>query len=568
MSISHFPELTTDTTKFILTCSFQDKDAAKSVPGAKWDAKLRRWTYPATPYSLRDLKMVFPHVIVDPAVLADVEALRLRNEKVEAIKGADDAEVAMPIRAVPFVHQRKAFQMAHTTPHIALLFEQGCGKTLEAIAISGADFLAGRLQRMLILAPKSVVPVWPKEYERFADFPYQVAALRGTSLQKQKQFAAFPPAGDALQVVVINYESAWRIEKQLLAWLGKASGYGVIADESQRIKTPGAEQSKAVHRLGKDAARRMILSGTPVNNSPLEFFSQYKFLDPTVFGTSFTAFRSRYARMGGFQGKVVVGYQNLPELVDKAHSIAYRVSKAEALDLPPELYVTRVVELGREARKMYDAMRKDAFLELETGGQITAQNVLTKIGKLQRMTGGFVSLEEDGLPTGVTYKLHDDKLGVFEELLDEIMDAGKKTVVFVRYLDELHAVEKLLEARKLGYRSIYGDVSQDDRGRFVDEFQDDPAVRVFVAQIRTAGLGLTLTAADTSIFYSTGYSLEDYAQACARIHRTGQTRSVTHYLLVCEDTIDEDIAEALQKKKSMADLVVDNYKTLLGGKKR
>lgn len=158
---------------------------------------------------------------------------------------------------------------------------------------------------MLIVAPTSVCAVWPKEFADYADFRYTVKTLLGTKPQRLKALAdleAFP--FQSLKVAVINYESTWRdgIFEKLLEYDADL----IIADESQRIKTHDAAQSKSMHQLGDKARYKLILSGTPVQNEAVDIFSQYRFLDPTIFGTNFYAFRNRYAVMGGFNRKQIV----------------------------------------------------------------------------------------------------------------------------------------------------------------------------------------------------------------------------------------------------------------------
>lgn len=203
--------------------------------------------------------------------------------------------------------------------------------------MAGAGYQMGKVKRVLIVAPTSVCAVWPKEFAEYAAFPYTIRTMLGTKAQRLKELndlVRFPY--QHLKVAVINYESTWRDE--IFEALQDYDADLIIADESQRIKTHDASQSKAMHRLGDQARYKMILSGTPVQNEAIDIFSQYRFLDPAIFGLNFYAFRSRYCEMGGFNRKQIVRYRDLDQLIKKEHSIAYRVTKDEALDLPEQTF--------------------------------------------------------------------------------------------------------------------------------------------------------------------------------------------------------------------------------------
>lgn len=162
----------------------------------------------------------------------------------------------------------------------------GCGKTRTAIAIAGAAYQKGAIQRVLVIAPTSVVSVWPKEIAEVADFKVTCKALLGTKQQRIRMIEdlqAFP--FKALKVAVINYESTWR--DGLFEKLQEYDADLIICDESQRIKTHDAEQSKAIHKLGDQARYKLILSGTPVQNDAIDIWSQYRFLDASIFGRNF-----------------------------------------------------------------------------------------------------------------------------------------------------------------------------------------------------------------------------------------------------------------------------------------
>lgn len=420
----------------------------------------------------------------------------------------------------------------------------------------GAAYQMGAIKKVLIVAPTSVCSVWPKEFDEYADFKYNVAVLLG---EKQKRLAtlrsldAFP--FKALRVAVINYESTWRegLYEALQEWAPDM----VIADESQRIKEPSAKQSKALHRLGDLAKYKLILSGTPIQNNAIDLFSQYRFLDPTVFGTNFYAFRSRYAIMGGFDRRQIVGYKDLDKLIQKEHSIAYRVTKDEALDLPEQTFLNRYIPLEGAAKNLYDRIKRDSFAELENGGQITAPTVLTKLLRLQQFTGGFIQADEGTRPE-LVFKGKIDALG---DILDDyVIDAGKKLVIFCRFRPEIDLIGEALKKRRIKYAAIFGDIKIEDRGPIVADFQNNPETKVFLAQIDTAGLGITLTAADTCVYYSVNFNYAAYSQSLARIHRIGQRNACTYIHLVVEKSIDETVLKALARKEDLAKTVVDDWR--------
>lgn len=432
------------------------------------------------------------------------------------------------------------------------LFEMGCGKTFSSVATAGRLYLDGHIKRLLVVAPTSVVPVWPKEFDEYADFEYTAKELVGSSQDKLKALTAVSK-GKGLQVAVINYESTWRIIDELAEWAPEM----IICDESQRIKNHAAKQSKALHTIGKRATYKLILSGTPVQNAPMDFFSQYKFLNPDIFGGSYYAFRSRYAIMGGYGGHQVLGYRGLDELTKKAHSIAYRVTKEEALDLPEVIDVNRYPELEDKALKTYNEIKKEAFAELDRG-EVSVTNVLVKLLRLSQITGGFITDD-----AGKVTQISNAKLGELDEIIqDVVVDGKQKLVVFARFIPEIDAIKARLEEREIKYAYITGEVK--NRGEMVDTFQTDPKCMVFVAQIQTAGLGITLHAASTAVFYSLDFNLANYLQAKARIHRIGQKNNCTYIHLVAPGTVDEKIMAALSQKEEVAKIVVDNWREILG----
>ncbi|MGI6593673.1 MAG: DEAD/DEAH box helicase [Christensenellales bacterium] len=425
----------------------------------------------------------------------------------------------------------------------------GTGKTAVTIAVAGALFKQKKIEKVLIVCPKSIVGVWETEYEEFADYEYSLAILEGDSSKKANILSKLQ--GQGLQIAVVNYESCWRLESEINKWRPDM----IVCDESSRIKNPQAKQSKALHRLGKITQFNMILTGTPITNNPLDFYSQYRFLDESIFGASFYSFRARYAIIGGYGNHQIIGYRNMAELVEKAHSVAFRVRIEEAVDLPPFIDETRLVTLEPKAKAIYNAIEKESYAEL-ISGEISTRNVLTRLLRLSQCTGGFIRPDKEENVQAVSKA----KLIALEDILDECEEQGKKAVVFARFIPEIEAIEKLLKGRKTKYSIIHGGIA--DRAEQVRAFQTDPECKVFVGQLQTTGMGLTLTAASVAIYYSLDYSYANYQQSRARIHRIGQTKKTLYIHIVAKDTIDGKIMDALKQKADIAKLLVDEWRQL------
>lgn len=426
--------------------------------------------------------------------------------------------------------------------------EMGTGKTITSIAITGALYLSGNIRRVLVVAPLSIVGVWDEEFQKFADFKYSLSVLSGSGTKKAEELKcmAYPP----LQVAVVNYESAWRLEKEIIAWNPDL----IIADEGHKIKTHNISASKAMHRIGAKASYRLLLTGTVITNKAIDVFSQYKFVNPAIFGNSFYSFRNRYFDMTGYGNHTPVMKKNMEqELMKRLHCIAFRATKAECLDLPEMTDIIRYVDLEPAAVKVYNDLVKESYAELGKS-EVTVTNVLTRLLRLSQLTGGFIGDDEGNAPQRISTA----KLSALEDIVEQVLQEGKKLVIIARFVAEINAISKLLEKRGIGYSCIMGGVK--DREEQVMAFQNDPNTQVFIGQIATAGLGITLTAASTMVFYSEDYSMSNFEQAKARIHRVGQKENCTYIYLVAKGTVDEKVLEALRSKADLARTLVDDYR--------
>ena len=467
-------------------------------------------------------------------------------------------EIKMPVKVTPFDHQRRAFQFVLwlfgmtdgrvRSTGAALLMQMGTGKSLVGIAICGYLYLMKKIRRVLVVCPLSICGVWQEEFAKFANFPVQLVILNGTAAKKRQQIESLQDDG-TLQVIVVNYESSWR----LLPELQKYDADVIIADEGHKLKEGRTSQSKGMHKLGDKARYRLLLTGTPVANKELDIFSQYRFVNSDIFGKSFIPFRNRYFYMGGYEQHEAIFKRSMTgEFLEKLHSIAFRVTKVECLDLPEVTEEIRTVDLELAAAKLYAQIEEESWAEMKES-EVTAANVLTRILRLSQITGGFLN-DDDGNVNAVSKA----KLEALSDIIDGAVAAGEKLVIMARFRAELDAIQQMVEKKRLSYGVVRGGIS--DRAEQVSRFQNDPDCMIFIGQIQAAGMGLTLTSASTMVFYSCDYSMSNFDQAKSRIHRAGQKNNCLYIYLVVRNSIDGKVLKALRDKQNLAKMLVDDYR--------
>ena len=465
--------------------------------------------------------------------------------------------IPMPIKVQPFDHQQQAYDFVcdlfglttfeEKCSGAGLLMEMGCGKSLVGLAVMGTLSRLSLIDRALIVCPLSITGVWESELQKFADYPYSLTILKGT-MQKKKELLGSLPKSE-LQIVVCNYESMWRLEAELQRFHPGL----IIADEGHRLKDGTSRQSKAMHRLGDKADYRLLLTGTAITNKELDIYSEYRFTAPQVFGRSFYTFRGRYFTMGGYGGYVPIFKKEMQDdFLKRLHSIAFRVRKDECLDLPAITEEVRIVDLEPKALRLYSEIEDESYAELKNS-EVTALNILTRILRLSQITGGHLTDDEHTNHTVSTAKLE-----ALSDIIDTMQEENRKLVVMARFTAELDDIEALLQKRKIGYSIVRGGIK--DRDEQVRRFQEDEDCRVFIGQIQAAGMGLTLTAASTMVFFSLDYNMANFDQAKARIHRVSQTENCHYVYLCCRGTIDNKVLRALRDKVDLAKTLVDDYR--------
>jgi len=464
----------------------------------------------------------------------------------------------------PYDHQRVALEDSWSAEYYALFMEMGTGKTKVAIDTMAILYEAEKLKAVLIIAPKGVYDNWVKgeiPIHLPKRIPRQLCRWIPSKTKKfEEELMDFIVKKDPiLKIFVMNVEafSTPRGTEAATAFLYQNPANMVVVDESTTIKNRKAARTKNIVSLQRHSKYRRILTGSPITKSPMDLFSQCGFLAEKSLGfNSFYAFQGRYANiqqrtMGHRSFQQVMGYRRLDELSEKLDVFSNRVLKMDCLDLPPKVYIRRDVELTPEQEKLYRQMKKLALAKLDNGELATTASVLTQIMRLQQICCGHLMPDD-----GAMQLIKNNRL---TELLNLVEEVQGKAIIWATYTHDILQISKELSER-FGPESVatyYGDTEQDARQEIVNDFQDvENPLRFFVGQPRTGGYGITLTAANTVIYYSNSYDLEIRLQSEDRAHRIGQTQHVLYVDLVSPDTVDEKIIKALKDKIDIAQEVL------------
>lgn len=511
----------------------------------------------------------------------------VRKLKEEAAKPVATEITDFKFKTKPYDHQTKAFALSRDRAAFALFMEQGTGKT--KVAIDTAAWLRSRseIDAMLIICPNDVKDVWPEELAvHMVDWVDFVVMVDGrVKKQEVQEFVLRDSHRGRLKVLVTNVEAMASKDRFDLAHRFVA-GHNtmVIVDESTRFKNPSAKRTKALLKLGKSAKYRRIMTGTPMTQTPLDLYAPCKFLDPHILGFStFISMVKHHGIMGGFQGKQVVGFKDVDQIKAKIDPHSFRVLREDCLDLPPKVFKKHYIDLSNEQRRIYDDLRDELVAELVSGQKITAAHSLVKIVRLAQVVGGFVKPDDvfidpdEGDADDTSWNARAaEKLSTKVQPIDgpnpkldttldiiERLNPNEKVIIWARFRAEIEIIERKLAAL-YGEDSVvtfYGGVKRDERTIRRHRFQGtpdqphDPRCRFFVAQVDTGSVGLTLTRAQTVIYYSNSFSLETRLQSEDRTHRIGQTGTVTYHDLVARDTLDTALIGALRRKKKFADQI-------------
>ena len=493
-------------------------------------------------------------------------------------------------------HQVAAFEAVRDRRACLIDGDMGSGKTAAAVALLEADMRCGGYDpepvkhpyRVLVLAPKSVLGVWPREIASHATSGWTTwngdvtsrttgKPIRNPSVARRAEalIEATKNAGLLRRpfMAVVGYEASWQGDMARLL-LGTPWD-ALITDESHRLKSPSGKASKhaaqIAARVRARGGRVLALTGTPMPHSPLDLWGQARVLDGgAALGTSYHRFCQRYGKgetiwaPGGIQRTVYKGIRDdvIADFTERIAPLIHRIPR-EGLDawlgLPDAIDVYRSVELDPATKKVYDDLESDLISRVGEGA-ITAANAMVLVLRLAQVASGYApTIDVDG-QRGDAVRLSKHPLPEKARLLADVLEdlpVREPIVVFCRFHHDLDAVEQVATAQ--GRR--YGELSGRRRGGLTPEARMCPNVDVLGCQIKSGGVGIDLTRARYGIYYTLGFELADYLQSRKRLHRPGQTRPVTYLHLLAEDTVEQSIYGALRSRQQVVDTVLQH----LGG---
>lgn len=453
-------------------------------------------------------------------------------------------------------HQKEAIEFAIQNDGCCAFFhDPGLGKTRTGLEVFRHYRIADPKLRLLVVCPLSLVnSAWGEDIKKFTDFSY----LPFKELKKAKQLP---------DIVVINYEAL--ISKKNLPVIESLIwkyNFMCILDESSRLKNNKSVTTKTLLKLSEYFRYRIVASGTPMPNSELELWGQMNFVEAELLHKSFYAFRNTYFHLerNGImrRGSAYMSKDELREifsegwkyaitdesrelLMSEIKPVTHWVKKEEALDLPEKVDETREVALSAQERQAYKEMENMLITEVD-GVEVSVQIALSKLMKLRQVTAGFL-YSEDGVPLPIGKS---SKIKELENVLEEL--GKQQVIIWVQFHHEVREIEKLVREKFGKVVTLYSGTKDSEES--IRQFKENEA-QYLIAHPRSAAHGLTFINCSAMVFFSLDYSYEAHAQARDRIHRIGQTASCLYVYLVATNSIDEELLQVLQRKKSLQDVV-------------
>jgi SNF2 family DNA or RNA helicase len=566
---------------FICLGTPSDIELLRGIPHRAYNDKVQAWTAPRTQMVAEYLFGI--NAALSPDAITEVRRLRAGEPRFP-LRGME----LFP-KTTPLEHQSAALARMLSMRNYALFHDPGLGKSKALIDDSAQAFSDKVIQAVAIVCPNSIKSNWVDEFEKHCPLPVECWVYSPENRTKTLLWIKQAPQEGVLKVLIIACESISHKSGQdvLEAFLTKqATSLGV--DESSRFKTHNATRTKALLRLSPLAKRRRILTGTAITKGLQDAWSQFAILSPDILaGMNFFTFRNKFCVMGGFEAKQIVSSKNEDQFVDLISDFVHMATKDKCLDLPPKVYQTRRVAPSDEMLRLYNDLRTSGAAIVAPGQVVTYTIAVVRDLRLQQITGGFATADrelasvlghqDEGMPefcfedpvaweaavAQLEQRLEKAQAEPIsgpnpkvEEVLQIAEDCPGKIIIWCRFRPEIEAVRAALEKVYPGsVVEFHGGIDNETRTLARKRFQEDPRCRFFVGQQESGGIGITLTAAETMVYFSNSWSLETRIQSEDRAHRVGQTKTVVYIDLLMEmpakgkEWVDSKVFRALKARR-------------------
>lgn len=499
------------------------------------DGELKRWVFSDSLF-VPILVERFPEVQVDPMVAQIVgkeqewtNEIKKREEKIDNIKTKQDTSfVIKGLKKDLYPYQKVGVEFLVASGGRAIVADApGLGKTAQALALIKHN----SYKRTLVVCPASVKFSWESETKKWT-------GLSSVVIDSKTELAKI---GADINIWIINYDILKKHHDQL----SKIHFDCLVGDECQLIKSTSAMRTKAFRSISRNIQSIVLLSGTPLLSRPSELFSLLNIIDQKTWNNWYEFARRYCAMKKTYWGIDTSGASNIDELHARIKRYFIRRDKTEVLkELPPKNFINVPVKLDGEYARKYDSAANDLAEYLRSYENKEDQDIARSMAA-EKLTQLNV----------LRYLNAMGKVNIAIELIESILDAGEKVLVFSSFVEPLETLKAHFSDKAV---VLTGKTAVDERRAIVEAFQEDKNVSVFLGGIKSAGVGITLTAASNVIFLDYSWNPADHQQAQDRVHRPGQVASsVNIYQLAAIGTIDEDLKEILETKQDIFDRVID-----------
>jgi superfamily II DNA or RNA helicase len=545
--------------KFVILCPFWANDALADMPTRRWDARHRCWRA--------------------PVVRANAEYIRDRLASLATVTPDAAAAIVRATAPAPRPTGFPSWYQFKTKPRQsqmdclnklwgldagAMFAWMGRGKTKSTIDLACAYRMNGDITAMLVVCKLSLRKTWVNQWALHAPLAADIFLPPDPSIERLNRWLARP---HDFKILVVGTESlsAGRMIEVAEAFANAHVKLLMVVDESTMIAGHKAQRAKNCVTLGRHAAKRLALTGTPISDGPLNVFMQFEYLDPNIIGIGdYYAFRNRYAVMGGYRDPrtrkplQVVGYQNLDELTKLIAPYTYQIGKDP--ELPPKVYKKVYVQLTPAQKALYRSAKNAGGFMIKDQ-EVILKNALEVALRLSQITGGHaVTVEEkrrvdgkirrESTPVWVMPWAENPKI---KEMLDIVREMpGRQMLIWTPFLPEMKDAVAALNDQDAGRVAAYsGAADEAERDALERDFQAGK-IRYLVINQQTGSMGLTLTNAEVVIYLNNTDKLIDRQQSEDRCHRDGLDHSVLYIDILAEGTVDEHKLTALENKQNVA----------------